>query len=742
MWYWSGTHYQNESIGYATSLDGISWTKYSNNPVLEVGPSGAWDDHFIHGCTVLLVDSIFHMWYTGHIGQSIEINYRIGHATSPDGINWTKDQNNPVLDRGQSGDWDEYGVLATGSVIHDGLNYRMWYEGKGNDPSGWIKIGHAISPDGINWTKDTLNPVISPDDSWEGSFAPIPKVVYDGSNYKMWYSGGNDFDWKIGYATSEDGRIWEKYDLNPVLSKGPAGSWEQAFLLGGPVLDSAGVKYKMWYAGEYGNETASTGYAESDGPAWKQMESMEIAKGGAVSCVLDSMIYVFGGANSSVFTENSAAVYNTETNEWSNLENIPLKLYLPIAESIKDKIFVAGGWINDNGSWYTSNKTFEYDPRANSWTEKANSPFPSGENASCVLNDKIIALGGNRDFLPDTSGQTRVFVYDPELDTWDSLPDMLYERVAATASILDSKIYVLGGFHQSNKGGIIGKTEMYDPGINRWTELKEMPIPVVNHISVVYDNKILVFGGDTGTISVNKSYGICNIQEYDPSTDTWRIMQSMPFNRANMTGQRIGNYVYLIGGYSYSRDLYNPFAEVWRINLDLLEEWVVPCNDVLISQETLTLETGESHLLSASVLPAYAADRSIVWHSINGDVATVSEEGLVTAISTGSTFIRATAKGGDCFAACVVSVTSVGVRDIHTVKVDLFPNPSTDHINLNMGQTDIYSVEIFSNTGRIICQRDFEGYSHQIDLTSFQKGVYFITIRSKEFVTTRKIIKL
>jgi hypothetical protein len=35
-----------------------------------------------------------------------------------------------------------------------------------------------------------------------------------------------------------------------------------------------------------------------------------------------------------------------------------------------------------------------------------------------------------------------------------------------------------------------------------------------------------------------------------------------------------------------------------------------------------------------------------------------------------------------------------------------------------------------------------EGTTQQLDLSSFQSGVYFITIRSKDFVTTRKIIKL
>jgi hypothetical protein len=63
MWYWSGTYTQYEAIGYATSSDGITWSKDKNNPVLEPGPEGAWDDHIIHACTVVKEDSIFHMWY-------------------------------------------------------------------------------------------------------------------------------------------------------------------------------------------------------------------------------------------------------------------------------------------------------------------------------------------------------------------------------------------------------------------------------------------------------------------------------------------------------------------------------------------------------------------------------------------------------------------------------------------------------------------------------------------------------
>jgi Mg-chelatase subunit ChlD len=63
-------------LGYATSIDGVNWNKYSENPVLDVGPPGSWDDSFLTIPTVLYDGLGYHIWYTGFDGS----NYRIGFA--------------------------------------------------------------------------------------------------------------------------------------------------------------------------------------------------------------------------------------------------------------------------------------------------------------------------------------------------------------------------------------------------------------------------------------------------------------------------------------------------------------------------------------------------------------------------------------------------------------------------------------------------------------------------------------
>ncbi len=396
---------------------------------------------------------------------------------------------------------------------------------------------------------------------------------------------------------------------------------------------------------------------------WVQMESMDIARGGLQSCLIDSLIYVFGGSDASVDnTLDSADAYNTITNEWSDLANMPEDLSMGTAEVIKNKIYLTGGWRNVGvNNWITTNSTVEYEPEVDSWQEKANSPESMGGMASCVLNDTIYILGGSES--SNLTIQKKAWYYAPETDSWGSLPDMIYERPGGTsANTLGNKIYLIGGTYESGWYNPTGKSEVYDQQLKIWTELADMPVHVAGHVSVVHDQKIFVFGGDSSYTNEGvwgTSIGTNFIQEYDPSTDSWRLMKGMPFKRTAMTGEKVGNFVYLIGGYLNSRDLDEPLSEVWRFNFDSLK----------------------------------------------------------------------------------VEATS-GIRTPIVNHISIFPNPVKDFLSIETSNKELQSIEIHSINGQRIYSTKMEGTTQKIDLSSFQKGAYFITVRSKYFVTTRKIIKL
>lgn len=77
---------------------------------------------------------------------------------------------------------------------------------------------------------------------------------------------------------------------------------------------------------------------------------------------------------------------------------------------------------------------------------------------------------------------------------------------------------------------------------------------------------------------------------------------------------------------------------------------------VTLNRSALSLEVGQTGKLSATVLPASAADKSITWSSSKTDVASVSSNGTVTAKKAGTAVITATATNGKS-ASCTVTVT-------------------------------------------------------------------------------------
>lgn len=191
MWYAGHDGTGVLRIGYATSPDGITWTKYAGNPVLEIGSQGMWDEAGVYGPYVVKVGSEYKMWYTGTRSDNV---FQIGYASSPDGITWTRYSSNPVLSVGISGSWDQKVVALPCVLVEDG-GFMLWFEGS-RDPSVLVsqpQTGYARSSDGVNWTKDSNNPVLPVGGStaWDRNVAIVTQVLNEGGVYKMWYGGSN-----------------------------------------------------------------------------------------------------------------------------------------------------------------------------------------------------------------------------------------------------------------------------------------------------------------------------------------------------------------------------------------------------------------------------------------------------------------------------------------------------------------------------------------------------------------------
>ena len=82
----------------------------------------------------------------------------------------------------------------------------------------------------------------------------------------------------------------------------------------------------------------------------------------------------------------------------------------------------------------------------------------------------------------------------------------------------------------------------------------------------------------------------------------------------------------------------------------------VPVTGVVLNKTGITVEAGSSDLLTATVLPDNADNRSVVWSSDTPAVAAVDQEGKVTAVASGSANVTVTTSEGAFSAGCLVEV--------------------------------------------------------------------------------------
>lgn len=123
------------------------------------------------------------------------------------------------------------------------------------------------------------------------------------------------------------------------------------------------------------------------------------------------------------------------------------------------------------------------------------------------------------------------------------------------------------------------------------------------------------------------------------------------------------------------------------------KEEAVKVESINVTPETLALTVGENAAVSAAVLPENAADKSVSWTSSNPEVATVSENGLVSAVASGSAVITATTADGALTDECAVTVTPKSALYSFTNRKYLMSASATVEINLVNTDGSAYVAE-------------------------------------------------
>jgi N-acetylneuraminic acid mutarotase len=221
---------------------------------------------------------------------------------------------------------------------------------------------------------------------------------------------------------------------------------------------------------------------------------------------------------------------------------------------------------------------YEYDPGPDKWTKKKDIPVHVHHQAQAAYNGKLYIFGGCLRAITGEAGTTNAWEFDPIADSYRALAPIPVKRCSAIAETVNGKIYVIGGLEPLENGmgtRVTGRNEMYDPATNTWTERSPMPTSRDHAFSGVVNNKIYVIGGRIGAGNIPATSNIDVVEEYDPATNLWGpIKDRMPTPRSGGGAATYNGKIYVGGGELQTRQLaaafkaleaYDPASNTWEI---------------------------------------------------------------------------------------------------------------------------------------------------------------------------------
>jgi len=250
---------QGEQVAFPPEL--VQFKPYQKEPVFAAGPKGAWDEKIRERGWILIENGQYKLWYTGYDGTKDGLRM-LGYATSPDGVKWTRHPKNPIykehwvedmmvvkdggkyymfaegkddlaqllesddgiawqrvgqLDvRLKNGDKIPPGPYGTPTAWKENDTWYLFYER--NDLGVWL----ATSKDMQVWRNVRDEPVLKPGPgAYDRDLIALNQVIKHQGRYYAYYHGSakagpNAKLWSTAIATSTDLLNWEKYPHNPL----------------------------------------------------------------------------------------------------------------------------------------------------------------------------------------------------------------------------------------------------------------------------------------------------------------------------------------------------------------------------------------------------------------------------------------------------------------------------------------------------------------------------------------------
>jgi large repetitive protein len=179
------------------------------------------------------------------------------------------------------------------------------------------------------------------------------------------------------------------------------------------------------------------------------------------------------------------------------------------------------------------------------WTGRAALPKSLLDVGGTAVGGKLYVVTGKT----PTTYERGLYIYDPATDAWTTGADLIGPAVENPAAVAHGgKMYVFGGSTDPFKNAV-NNASVYNPATNAWTALPSMPTRRGGATAQVIDGKIYVAGG----IDVNGA-SLASVDVFDIASGTWSAGPAMGTRRDNAGSAVLDGKLYVFGGRTRNAD--------------------------------------------------------------------------------------------------------------------------------------------------------------------------------------------
>ena len=161
----------------------------------------------------------------------------------------------------------------------------------------------------------------------------------------------------------------------------------------------------------------------------------------------------------------------------------------------------------------------------------------------------------------------------PTLGEWMRRASMAMGiRTEPGVAALNGKVYAIGG--STRDADDLATGEVYDPATDTWSAIASMPAGVNHNSAVTLNGKIYIVGGFSGRPAGFSGPRVhqgaqAHLQEYDPATNAWRRLSPMSAARGSVGAATLDGKLHAIGGRGRdvktvaTHEAYDPLTDTW-----------------------------------------------------------------------------------------------------------------------------------------------------------------------------------